>query len=96
MSSLVTLAGAWIALQILTLGIVFADRGLPRRRGASIVTTVGLSALFNPLALPFYFGTSRRSWRGALGGFALFLLCLIATCDAARALAEMSRRWPFE
>ncbi len=96
MSSLATLAGAWITLQILTLGIVFADRGLPRRRGARIAATVGLSAFLNPLALPFYFGRSRRSWLGALGGFALFLLCIIATCDAARALAEMSRRWPFE
>jgi uncharacterized membrane protein len=87
---------SWFILQVLTLSIVVADVALPKHEHASIRAVVALSALLNPLALPFYFGRSRRSWLGALAGVALFLLCLIAVVVAARGLEQASHRWPLD
>ncbi len=94
------LVAAWFILQVLTLGIVVADGALPNREGPNehprLRAVVALSALLNPLALPFYFGRSRRSWLGALVGVALFLFCVIAVGVAARGLEQASHRWPLE
>jgi hypothetical protein len=87
---------SWFILQVLTLSIVVADVALPKHEHPSIRAVVALSALLNPLALPFYFGRSRRSWLGALVGVALFLLCLIAVVVAARGLEQSSHRWPLD
>jgi hypothetical protein len=97
---LALLIASWLILQVLTLGIIVADGALPNREGPNghprLRAAVALSALPNPLALPFYFGRSRRSWFGALAGVALFLLCLIAVLVAARGVEQASHRWPLE
>ena len=83
---------SWMALQFLTLGVVLADRALsrgrPRTGKPKLAAVLVLSAILNPVALPYYFGKSRGTFLGVLAGIAIFLVIFVIDSIAmARFLA---------
>jgi hypothetical protein len=80
---------AWSALQVLTLGVILADRALLRRAAKpKLAAVLVLSAILNPVALPYYFGKSRGTFLGVVAGITFFLVVFVIVIFAMAKLWE--------